>query len=189
MLEDIVTVGKKIPTWPGMVAGAIGGLLGQAHNNREQRQMMREQMNFQERMSNTAVRRAVQDYIAAGLNPALAYERGASSPAGSTVALGNTLQAGISNAMQVRQMQQSLATQKAQEYQAVQSGNLSNATAAKTKAEEDLTRKQIEKLEQELPELRANAEWWKGLGVAGTAGKGINMILQTIRALFPGGRR
>lgn len=189
MLEDIVTVGKKIPTWPGMIAGAIGGLFGQGMQNRDQVRMAREQMRFQERMSNTAVQRAVQDYIAAGLNPALAYERSASSPAGSIAAIGNTLGAGMTSAMQVRQLQQSLATQKAQEYAATQQGNLSSASAKKATAEEELTRKQIEKLEQELPELRANANWWKGLGDAGTAGKGINMILQTIRALFPAGRR
>lgn len=187
MIEDIVTIGKKIPVWPGALAGAIGGLFGQGLQNRANVRMAREQMRFQERMSNTAVRRAVQDYIAAGLNPALAYERGASSPAGSIAAIGNTLQAGISNAMQVRQLQQSLATQKAQEYAATQAGNLSAKSALKATADEALTRKQIEVIEQQLPELKAEAEWWKGLGNVGTAGKGLNLILQAIKALRGGG--
>lgn len=46
------------------------------------RQSAREQMAFQERMSNTAHQREVQDLIKAGINPLLSANNGASTPVG-----------------------------------------------------------------------------------------------------------
>lgn len=81
--------------------GALGSA-GTAATNRANARMAREQMQFQERMSNTSVQRAVADYKAAGLNPALAYGHQASSPGGSTATMQDPVSSGISTAQSAR---------------------------------------------------------------------------------------
>lgn len=79
----------------GPVGGAIGsgiaGVLGAEEANDQRVASSREQMAFQERMSNTAHQREVKDLAAAGLNPMLSAKlSGASSPAGSMPVVENS---------------------------------------------------------------------------------------------------
>lgn len=108
-----------------LVPAALSAVGGELTNRRASGEAAKNR-RFQERMSSTAAQRAVQDYAKAGLNPALAYERPASSPGGSVAPVEDTAAKVVSSALAAKQL----------------------------KANVDLTNAQREKVEQEAELLR-----------------------------------
>lgn len=108
-----------LPAWAAAaipnVIGGIAGALGQRSSNQQNLRIAREQMSFQERMSNTAVQRRMADLKAAGINPVLAAMDGASSPSGAGATMGNVggalqdqLGAGVNSALATRRLREDI---------------------------------------------------------------------------------
>lgn len=120
---------------PAAIAAGASFLGGERANAANAAQA-RAQMEFQERMSSTSWQRGVDDMRKAGLNPALAYERGgASAPGGAMAQMEDTLSKGVSSGMDAAGLRSRL---QSEQVQRVAGAAQADATAASA----ELTREQ-----------------------------------------------
>lgn len=100
----------------GSLAGGMMGRSGQQSANEQNIKLAREQMQFQERMSNTEYQRSREDLRAAGFNPMLSFMRGsgASTPSGSLARVENEMEPVANSAKSAMDILANLTLVKAQ---------------------------------------------------------------------------
>lgn len=101
-----MALGALVPAalgFGGDLAAGGANFFGQKKVNKNNLKIAREQMAFQERMSNTAFQRSMHDMSEAGLNPILSSRLGgASTPGGASATMQNEVGPAVSSALDFR---------------------------------------------------------------------------------------
>jgi hypothetical protein len=120
----------------GAALGGIGSYIGITGANKANQQMVQNQMNFQEEMSNTSYQRAVEDMKKAGLSPMLAYQQGgASTPGGASATMDNVLGNATNTAIASANAMQDLRNKAEQEKSLIAGVENTEANTANTRAD------------------------------------------------------
>ena len=151
------TLGKAAAS----IAPAALQVFGLRQQNKMQRSEARRAEAFSERMSSTAAQRSFADYQAAGLNPALAYDRTASSPSGVVGQVQNELGTAFSSAQQAAMNRTALQTMQQQLVKAQADATIASNDAMRSQEMREL----FELLKNDGdPSVARSAEYMRRIG-------------------------
>jgi len=128
---------------------------GQKDTNKQNLSIAREQMDFQERMSNTAYQRSMDDMEKAGLNPILAYKQGgASSPSGASAVMQNPMGAAVDAGVRTASAYGDVKLKHSQTEQTEALTHKVHEEVKNLHATRNLTESQTERISEEIAKIK-----------------------------------
>ena len=144
----------------------LGGLLGAGGDiatSAMQMEIAQKQMDFQERMSNTAYQRSMKDMREAGLNPILAGKLGgASTPPGAAREVGLDLNRAVMTARQEKKIKEETELVKHNTYESEMRQWLLGEQIVRESYSAKSEKLRAQMLEDQLPKSKLDREFWGG---------------------------